>query len=60
MLCTRAVHAACSQRLAPPGLYACCSQVWLIYGGITQDIYVIAANLPGLWLGLYMTVCGKG
>ncbi|MEW5307951.1 MAG: hypothetical protein WDW38_010608 [Sanguina aurantia] len=34
--------------------------IWLIYGCINQDVYVILANLPGLHLGFFMTVSCYG
>lgn len=34
--------------------------MWLVYGSITQDIYVIIANEPGLLLGVYMAISAYG
>jgi len=33
---------------------------WLVYGSVLRDPYVIAANEPGLLLGVYMTVTAYG
>lgn len=62
--CTLTLHcpAPTPQDLNPLPLVAIIANCtgWLLYGCILADPYVIAANWPGLLLGIFMTVTCYG